>query len=240
MNARVLIVDDEAQIRKFLRISLEANGYATLEARTGTETIARCAAQTPDLIVLDLGLPDLDGTAVIERLREWSTVPILVLSVRSGEADKVSALDAGANDYLTKPFGISELLARVRVLLRERTGGGADLPVIELGALVVDRSNRRVFLGGHEIHLSPKEYALLNLLAGHPGKVMTHHQLLREIWGSRHVDDTHYLRVLIGQLRYKLADDPARPTYILTEQGVGYRFLAPLSSPLPPPCTDRP
>ncbi|MGE0487178.1 MAG: response regulator [Gammaproteobacteria bacterium] len=223
MSARILVVDDEAQIRKFLRISLEAAGYAIDEARTGTEALESCNAAPPDLVVLDLGLPDLDGVEVIARLREWSRVPILVLSVRSLEAQKVTALDVGANDYLTKPFGISELMARCRVLLRDQPAG-EDEPVIRSGALTIDRRSRRVSLGNEVVHLSPKEYALLNLLAEHRGRIVTHQQLLRAIWGERHVDDTHYLRVLVGHLRQKLDDDPAHPRYVVTEQGVGYRF----------------
>ena len=220
---RILVVDDEAQIRKFLRIGLEASAYVVSEARTGAEALAAAGAGLPDLIVLDLGLPDMDGVDVIRRLREWASTPILVLSVRSTEAQKVTALDAGANDYLTKPFGVSELLARCRVLLRNQAGT-LDQAVLECGELSIDRPARVVRLAGVEVHLSPKEYALLNLLASNRGKILTHQALLRQIWGETHERDTHYLRVLIGHLRLKLADDPAQPRYIVTDQGVGYRL----------------
>jgi two-component system, OmpR family, KDP operon response regulator KdpE len=220
---RILVVDDEAQIRKFLRIGLEASAYVVSEARTGAEALAAASAGLPNLVVLDLGLPDMDGVDVIRRLREWASTPILVLSVRSAEAQKVTALDAGANDYLTKPFGVSELLARCRVLLRNQAGT-QDQAVLECGELSVDRPARVVHVAGVEIHLSPKEYALLNLLASNRGKILTHQALLRQIWGEAHERDTHYLRVLVGHLRQKLADDPAQPRYIVTEQGVGYRL----------------
>lgn len=220
---RILVVDDEAQIRKFLRIGLEASAYAVSEARTGAEALSAASADLPNLIVLDLGLPDMDGVDVIRRLREWASTPILVLSVRSAEAQKVTALDAGANDYLTKPFGVSELLARCRVLLRNQVGT-TDQAVIACGELSIDRPTRVVRLAGTEIHLSPKEYTLLNLLASNRGKILTHQTLLRQIWGETHERDTHYLRVLVGHLRQKLADDPAQPRYIVTEQGVGYRL----------------
>lgn len=222
-SARILVVDDEASIRKFLRISLEASGYEVREARTGSDAVAQCREDPPDLVVLDLGLPDGDGVDVITHLREWTQMPVLVLSVRSSEAQKVAALDAGANDYLTKPFGVSELMARCRVLLRGLPDV-PDEPIVSLGDLVIDRPLREVRLGEREVHLTPKEYALLNLLASSHGKILTHQHLLRAIWGEAHTEDTHYLRVLVGHLRQKLGDDPAHPRYIVTEQGVGYRF----------------
>lgn len=225
MNAAtVLIVDDEPQIRRFLRISLEAHGYRTLEARTGGEGLALCAEQQPALIILDLGLPDMDGRAVLRRLREWTALPIIVLSVRSDEGEKVAALDEGANDYVTKPFGISELLARIRVLLRDRERPAAEEPVFTAGALRVDLPARQVFLDGDEVRLSRKEWELLRLLVQHAGRVLTHQQILRSVWGPAHEAETHYLRVLVGHLRQKLGDDPSRPRFIVTEPGVGYRF----------------
>lgn len=224
MSRRILIVDDESQIRRFLRISLQANGFETVEARSGEEAISICARQTPDLVVLDLGLPDMDGIGVIRRLREWTAVPILVLSVRWAETEKVLALDSGANDYLTKPFGISELLARIRVIFRDAGGQDEEQAVLEIGALRVDRLRRQVTLGGTPVHLSPKEYALLNHLINKRGQVLTHQHLLREIWGEHHAGDTHYLRILVAHLRQKLMDDPSHPRYIVTEPGVGYRF----------------
>lgn len=223
---RVLLIEDEAQIRKFLRISLEAHGYVVDHARTGEQGIERAGQALPDLVILDLGLPDIDGQEVIRRLREWSSLPIIVLSVRAEEREKVQALDAGADDYMTKPFGIAELMARLRALLRgRRPQSDSETAVVHSGDLVADFAKRRVTLRGEAVHLSPKEYALLRLLATHPGQVLTHQQILDEIWGPSHAEDTHYLRVLVGNLRQKLGDEPTRPRYILTEQGVGYRFV---------------
>jgi two-component system KDP operon response regulator KdpE len=222
--ASILVIDDEAQIRKFLRISLSAQGYRVLEAGSGRDGLAQAALHNPDLLVLDLGLPDLDGQQVLRELREWSQVPVLVLSVRASEGEKVLALDGGANDYVTKPFGIQEFLARVRVLLRQ---GGAqeEAPArVSSGELTVDFAYRRVSLAGQEVALTPKEYAVLALLARHPGRVVTQQQLLREVWGPSHVGDSHYLRVVVGHLRQKLGDEPAAPRYLLTEAGVGYRL----------------
>ena len=222
--ARILVVDDEPQIRKFLRISLTAHGYEVIEAARGEDGLARCATERPDLVILDLGLPDLGGREVIARIREWSKVPIIVLSVRAAEAEKVAALDAGADDYVTKPFGIHELLARVRVALRGQDG---DPPpaVIIVGDLTIDIPRRRVQVAGTEVRLSRKEFALLRLLAQHPGRIVTHQQLLREVWGPAHERETHYLRVHIGHLRQKLRDDLANPRYISNEPGIGYRLL---------------
>jgi two-component system KDP operon response regulator KdpE len=222
----VLVIEDDAQIRKFLRISLEANGFDVRESRLAADGIAMAGSTRPDVIILDLGLPDIDGIEAIRRLREWSKTPILVLSVRSDAQEKVMALDAGANDYVTKPFNITELMARLRVLLRTRDETHeAGEPTYRNGALEVDLVRRIVLRDAAELHLSRKEYDLLRLLVTHAGRVLTHQQILREIWGPAHADDIHYLRVLVGSLRQKLGDDPARPRYIATEQGVGYRLL---------------
>ncbi len=221
---RILIVEDEAQIRKFLRISLEAHNYDVLEARLGEDGLELCSATHPELIILDLGLPDMDGQQFIMRLREWSQAPIIVLSVRSTESEKVQALDSGANDYMTKPFGIAELIARIRVLLRSNAGIVPPPTVFESQGLRVDMATREVSIDNQPIHLSKKEYSLLRLLIAHNGQVLTHRHILREVWGSDKEDDTHYLRVLVGQLRSKLGDDPAAPRFIITIQGVGYRM----------------
>lgn len=224
-DANILVVDDEPQIRRFLRISLGAHGYTVLEAGRGQEAIDRAAVDKIDLIILDLGLPDLDGQAVIEQIRGWSRVPIIVLSVRSGDMEKVRALDGGAEDYLTKPFSIAELMARVRAALRKRGDAARPLPVFRHGDMIVDLPRRRVTVKGSEIRLSRKEFEILKLLVANAGRVLTHQQLLREIWGAAHVDDTHYLRIHVGHLRQKLGDDPAQPRYIVTEPGVGYRLM---------------
>jgi len=222
--AKILIVDDEPQIRRFLRISLNAYGYEVLEAAAGEEAVTRTAIEGVDLVILDLGLPDIDGHAVIERVREWSQVPIIVLSVRSGDVEKVRALDGGAEDYLTKPFSIAELMARVRAALRKRGDTVNREPVFSHGTLTVDLGKRRVTVSGAEVRLSRKEYGILKMLAANPGRVLTHQQLLRELWGPAHVEDTHYLRIHVGHLRQKLGDNPAQPRYILTEPGIGYRL----------------
>ncbi|MNM79157.1 KDP operon transcriptional regulatory protein KdpE [compost metagenome] len=222
--ATILVIDDEPQIRKFLRISLSAGGYRVIEAANGEEGLAQAALGKPDLVVLDLGLPDKDGQDVLREIREWSQVPVLVLSVRAGEGEKVLALDNGANDYVTKPFGIQEFLARVRVLLRQSARGEAQDAAVGVGPLSVDFSYRRVLLDGAEVALTRKEYAVLAMLARHLGRVVTQQLLLRDIWGPSHVEDTHYLRVVVGHLRQKLADDPAAPRFIVTEAGVGYRL----------------
>ncbi|WP_285962171.1 response regulator [Pseudomonas tohonis] len=220
----LLVIDDEAQIRKFLRISLTAQGYKVLEAANGTEGLAQAALARPDLVVLDLGLPDMDGKTVLAELREWSAVPVLVLSVRASEGEKVLALDGGANDYVTKPFSVQEFLARVRVLLRQAGGGEQQEAVVESGPLSVDFAYRRVTLDGAEVALTRKEYAVIAQLARHLGRVVTQQQLLKDIWGPTHVEDTHYLRVVVGHLRQKLGDDPTEPRFIVTEAGVGYRL----------------
>ncbi|WP_158897045.1 MULTISPECIES: response regulator [unclassified Pseudomonas] len=225
MPAHVLVIDDEPQIRKFLRISLAAQGYQVSEAATGTEGLAQAALSQPDLVILDLGLPDRDGQEVLVDLREWSAVPVLVLSVRADEREKVRVLDAGANDYVTKPFGIQEFLARSRALLRQTpTTATQQVAALEVGDLKVDFAYRRVVLGGSEVALTRKEYAVLAALAHHPGRVVTQRQLLIDIWGPTHAQDSHYLRIVIGHLRQKLADDPLAPRYIVTEPGVGYRL----------------
>ncbi|MFO7594456.1 MAG: response regulator [Pseudomonadota bacterium] len=226
MPGRILLVEDEAQIRKFLRISLEAHGFTVLEARLAADGLQMCAEDKPDMVILDLGLPDMDGQEFIVRLREWSEMPVIVLSVRSDEAEKVAALDAGANDYVTKPFGISELMARIRALLRMRRDDKTrDDSVFETGELRVDLATRSVTVGGKLVQLSRKEYDLLKLFVNHPDQVLTHQQIMRKIWGPNPEDETHHLRVLVGHLRQKLGDHPARPHYIFTEQGVGYRLL---------------
>ena len=224
-TATLLVIDDEPQIRKFLRISLASQGYKVLEAGTGVEGLSQAALARPDLVVLDLGLPDMDGQQVLRELREWSAVPVLVLSVRASEAQKVQALDSGANDYVTKPFGIQEFLARVRALLRQVPQATAPEAALSFGPLTVDLAYRRVILDGEEVALTRKEYALLAHLARHPGRVITQQQLLKDIWGPTHVDDSHYLRIVVAHVRQKLGDDPTAPRFIVTEPGVGYRLI---------------
>ncbi len=221
---RILIVDDEPQIRRLLRATLTAHGYTTVEAASGAEALRMATTEHPELIILDLGLPDIDGTDVIRRVREWSSVPIIVLSVRSAEREKIDALDHGADDYVTKPFGAGELLARIRAALRHRLQAEASDPIYRNGGLVVDMARRVVTMDGEEVKLTPKEYELLRQLVIHAGKVLTHQHLLREVWGPTHVGETHYLRVFIGTLRGKIERDTARPRYIVTEPGVGYRM----------------
>ena len=223
----VLVIEDEPQMRRFLKASLEAHDYRLVEAVTAREGLAQAAGRNPDVILLDLGLPDLDGIELTRRLREWSAVPVIVISARGREQDKIAALDAGADDYLTKPFGIGELLARLRVALRHAAApeGGGE-PVFEVGDLKVDLAARLVFRRGAEVHLTPIEYKLLATLVRHAGKVLTHRQLLKEAWGPNAVEQTHYVRVYMTQLRHKLEDDPSRPRYLLTESGVGYRLKA--------------
>lgn len=222
-SSKVLVVDDESPIRRFLRTSLHAHGYQVLEAAHATDGLEQFGSAKPDLMILDLGLPDLDGVEVIARVREWSRTPILVLSAHDRETDKIGALDAGANDYLTKPFGIGELLARVRAALRASFSPDQE-PVFQSGELTVDLPRRMVLLGGAEIKLSPTEYAILRMLVLNAGKVITHRQLLQEVWGPAYVDEAHYVRVYMGLLRQKIERVPARPEFILTEPGVGYRL----------------
>jgi two-component system, OmpR family, KDP operon response regulator KdpE len=222
----VLVIEDEPQIRRFLRATLPAHGYRLLEAETGQDGLTQAAMHQPDLIILDLGLPDLDGLEVTRRLREWTTVPILVLSARGQETDKVVALDAGADDYLTKPFGIQELLARMRVALRHAAHLSQEPrePVFTVGELRVDLGHRRVSVANQEVHLTPIEYKLLTVLVRYAGRVVTQRQLLQEVWGPHQTSATHYVRVYMGQLRHKLEANPARPRYLVTEPGVGYRL----------------
>lgn len=225
-SASVLIIDDEPQIRKFLRISLASQGYRVLESTDGRDGLARAALEQPDLVVLDLGLPDMDGQEVLGELRSWTRVPVIVLSVRSSEAEKVRALDAGANDYVTKPFGIQEFLARVRALLRLPQSTTNSPGQVLCGALCIDLAFRRVSLGERIVSLTRKEYAVLAELARHAGRVVTQQHLLKLVWGPSHAGDSHYLRVVIGHLRQKLGDDPAAPRFIVTEAGVGYRLIS--------------
>jgi two-component system KDP operon response regulator KdpE len=221
-NQRVLVVDDEASIRRYLRAALGAQGHTVYETATGLDAINAVLSHRPDIIILDLGLPDIDGIEVTRRLREWSQTPIIVLSVREAEQDKIAALDAGADDYLTKPFGTGELLARMRVALRKQTASASE-PVFQSGGLTVDFSRRAVMVNEKEVQLTPTEYDLLKVFVTHAGKVITHHQLLRQVWGEGY-NDMHILRVNISNLRSKLEPDPSRPTYIRTEPGVGYRL----------------
>ena len=223
---RVLLVEDEPQMRRFIRASLEAHGYSLVEATTATEGTQLAASHNPALVLLDLGLPDHDGLSVLHGLRTWSKIPVVVLSARGKEEDKVAALDGGADDYLTKPFGVGELLARIRVALRHAQKA-PDAPVLELGALHIDLARRLVTVEGKEVHLTPIEYRLLTYLAQHEGKVLTHRQILAEVWGPGAEHQTHYVRVHMAELRKKVEADPARPKLIVTEPGVGYRLRAP-------------
>ena len=222
----VLVIEDDSQIRRFLRATLKDNGYDYLEVTTGQEGLRLVGMQHPDLIILDLGLPDIDGLEVTRRLREWTSTPIIVLSARNQERDKVDALDAGADDYLTKPFGTGELLARMRVATRHsiQITQGTDEPVFATRGLQVDLAHRQVFVNDEEVHLTPIEYKLLLVLVQYAGKVVTRKQLLHDVWGASYEDEMHYLRVYMGQLRRKLEADPTRPQYLMTEPGVGYRL----------------
>ena len=222
-GVRVLVVDDESAIRRFLRVSLPAHGYVVFEADSGQAALSAVLADRPDLVILDLGLPDMDGVEVTRLLREWTQIPILILSVREQETDKIAALDAGADDYLTKPFGTGELLARMRVLLRRSSQSKAE-PVFAVDDLAVDLAHRRVTVAGREVQLTPTEYDLLRALVAHAGKVLTHHQLLRQVWGTGYEQEIHMLRVNISNLRRKIEPDATRPHYVLTEPGVGYRM----------------
>ncbi len=223
IGLHVLVVDDEQAIRRYLRASLNAHGYVVSEANCGMEAINKAASEHPDLIILDLGLPDIDGLEVTRRLREWNHTPILILSVREQEKDKIAALDAGADDYLTKPFGTGELMARMRAAIRRTVHTNGE-PVYNLEGLTVDLSRRAVTVQGQEASLTPTEYDLLRLLVQNAGKVLTHQQLLRQVWGGNYEDEMHLLRVNVSNLRRKIEPDPARPHYIITEPGVGYRM----------------
>jgi two-component system KDP operon response regulator KdpE len=222
----ILLIEDEPQMRRFLRITLQSQGYRLVEAATAREGLMQATTRNPDVVLLDLGLPDLDGLEVTKRLREWTQTPIIVISAREQELDKVKALDAGADDYLTKPFNAGELLARIRVALRHasRRNAGQQEPVFILQNLRVDLSLRHVFVDDEEVHLTPIEYKLLTVLIRHAGKVITHRQLLQEVWGPAHVNEVQYLRVYMTQLRHKLEVDPARPRFLMNEPGIGYRL----------------
>jgi two-component system KDP operon response regulator KdpE len=224
----VLLIEDEPQIRRFLRATLDGQRFKLIEAATGEEGLAAAATRQPEVIILDLGLPDMDGLEIIHRVREWSAMPIIVLSARGQERDKVTALDAGADDYVSKPFGVGELVARMRVALRHAARGAGEPgeSKFSVGDLQVDLAQRQVTVAGQPVHLTPIEYRLLATLVRHAGKLLTHHQLLNEVWGPSHTEQAHYLRVYTAQLRRKLEVDPARPRYVLTEPGVGYRLAA--------------
>jgi two-component system KDP operon response regulator KdpE len=224
--AQIVVIDDEPQIRRFLDISLRAQGYKVGLAASGRDGLELLAAHGADLLVLDIGLPDMDGHEVLRELRSWSQLPVIMLTVRAGEAEKVSALDAGANDYVTKPFGTQELMARIRVLLRQHAASPEDVTVFEDDRLHIDLAKREVRLQGQRLVLGRKEYALLALLLKNSGRVVTQPQILKALWGSTHVEDTHYVRVLVGKLRQKLGDDAAQPRWIATEPGVGLRFVS--------------
>jgi len=229
MKPRILLIEDDVHIRRFLRASLPTQGYELLEAPDGREGLALAASQPVEVILLDLGLPDLEGIEIIRQVRQWSRVPIIVLSARDQEQEKVITLDAGADDYLTKPFGVGELLARIRVALRRslQDREGRAETFFEVGKIRVDLEKRRVFRAGEEVHLTPTEYKLLTVLIRHAGKVVTHRQLLKEVWGPSFVDQGAYLRIFVRHLRRKLEDNPARPAVLLTDPGVGYRLRAP-------------
>jgi two-component system KDP operon response regulator KdpE len=226
----VLVVDDEVQIRRFLRSGFELDGYSVAEAENGREAIRAATLRPTDLIILDLGLPDLDGSQVLERVRSWSNVPIIILSVKSSEMEKVRLFELGADDYVTKPFGMAELLARSKVVLRRKARATTGDSVIRIDNLKIDLAARNVFLGDERLTLTPKEYRLLQILAQYPGNVVTHQELLKEIWGLPHINDTHYLRIVVRKLRQKIEADSNRPRILLTELGVGYR-LAPPNEP---------
>ncbi len=224
---KILIIEDDPPIRRFLHVSLSSHSYEVMDAQTGKDGLMQAIQQPPEVVILDLGLPDMEGVEVIRQLRDWSAVPIIVVSARGQEKDKVTALDAGADDYLTKPFSIGELLARLRVAMRHSAvikNGSQAISQFVIGDLRVDLALRRVFVGDNEIHLTPHEYRLLTILVQHVGKVLTHQFLLKEIWGPSDVDQTHYLRIFMANLRRKIERDPAQPRYLLTEQGVGYRL----------------
>jgi len=224
---KILVIDDEPQIRKFISISFASQGYEIVEAGNAAEGLEKAVATTPDVIILDLGLPDMDGQDLLQALRAFFKGSILILSVRDSESQIVRALDNGANDYIVKPFGVRELMARIRAQIRASDREAASLNIFDDGHLYIDFEQHLVKLAGTRIHLSPKEYQLLALLATHPGRLITQQFLLNEIWGKSHKEDTHYLRIFVGKLRQKLGDDPAQPRYIETEAGIGYRFCRP-------------
>jgi two-component system, OmpR family, KDP operon response regulator KdpE len=219
-----LVIDDEVQIRRFLRAGFEIENFSVHEAETGTAGIHLATLKPIDIVIVDLGLPDMDGAEVVERVRSWSTVPIIVLSVRSSEEEKVRLLEIGADDYVVKPFGMAELLARVRAALRRQARGSAGEPIVRAGPLTIDLALRAVHIRAERVQLSPKEYRLLQVLAQHAGNVVTHQHILKEVWGLKHVDDAHYLRIFIRKVRRKIEKNPAQPQILLTELGVGYRL----------------
>jgi two-component system KDP operon response regulator KdpE len=223
----VLVVDDEIQIRRFLRAGLELDGFTVQDAETGAEALRCATLKPPDLIILDLGLPDMDGSDVLQRLRAWSSVPLIVLSVRSNESEKVRLLQAGADDYVVKPFGMAELLARAHAAMRRQARAASGEPVVKAGPLTIDLAARLVTIDGNRLMLTPKEYRLLQILAQHAGNVVTHQYLLKEVWGAPHMHDTHYLRIFVRKLRQKIETDPTQPQILLTELGIGYRLAVP-------------
>ncbi len=229
-QSSVLVVDDEVQIRRFLRAGLELEGFSVTEAASGQEAIRAATLNMTDLVILDLALPDLDGSEVLERLRAWSSVPVIVLSVRSAESEKVRLLELGADDYVVKPFGMSELLARAKVALRRQNRQISGESTLRIDRLLIDFAGRAVYLDEERVNLTPKEYRLLQTLAQHPGNVITHQELLRQVWGQQHVNDTPYLRIFMRKLRRKIEADPNQPRILLTELGVGYRLAAPTSA----------
>jgi two-component system KDP operon response regulator KdpE len=233
-STRVLVVDDEPAIHRFLTPALVANNYEVLRADTGNEALRRIASDVPDVVVLDLGLPDIDGKDVIGRVREWSDVPIVVLSARDREAEKITALDRGADDFVNKPFGVGELMARLRAALRHRMQRTGETPIVRIDGLEIDIPRRRVCRDGEEVRLTPKEFELLGFFTRHAGKVVTHKQVLNAVWGPAHESDTQYLRVYVGQLRQKVEPDPAEPSVVLTEPGIGYRLAEPRDNAMPP------
>jgi two-component system KDP operon response regulator KdpE len=233
-SRRILVIDDEPAVHRFLTPALVANDYEVMRADTGGEALRRIASDAPDVVVLDLGLPDIDGKDVIGRVRAWSDVPIVVLSARDREAEKIMALDRGADDFVNKPFGVGELMARLRAAMRHRMQRNGETPVVRIEGLEIDVPRRRVHRDGDEVKLTPKEFELLAFLARHAGKVVTHKQVLNAVWGPAHEADTQYLRVYVGQLRQKVEPDPSEPSVVLTESGIGYRLAEPKDSPMPP------
>ncbi|WP_378956514.1 response regulator [Pelosinus sp. sgz500959] len=223
-GARILVIDDESQIRKLLSVSLKAYGFIIDEATSGQDGINRAAFFKPDLMIVDLGLPDRDGKEIVREIREWSSAPIIILTARDQEKEKIDALDAGADDYITKPFSMGELMARIRVCVRRMTAGESESS-LNCGGLSIDLIKRHVTVDGHEVKLTPTEYEIIKLLAQHAGRVLTHKQLLKAVWGNSYNDDTHYVRIYVGQLRRKIEKDPTQPQYIITESGIGYRLM---------------
>lgn len=224
---RVLVIDDDRQLLRALRINLSVRGYEVVTAATGSGALRAAAERHPDVVILDLGLPDISGIEVLAGLRGWMTAPVIVLSARTDSADKVEALDAGADDYMTKPFGMDELLARLRAAVRRAAAAAdADEPVVETKSFTVDLSAKKVIKNGHEVHLTPTEWGMLEMLVRNRGKLVGREELLKEVWGPKYAKETHYLRVFLAQLRHKLEDDPSRPNHLLTEAGMGYRFEA--------------